>query len=715
LRRLSGWLLRHKLLVLLAWLAVLVAGVVLAPVVTDRMSTDFSLPDQAGYRANLEIGREFGSGRHPTVPVVTLPQGTTVDSPGMREAIGRAFDGVAQRLGGRALSYATAGDRRFASADGRTTYGLVYPAVDAEYDSATVADLVRGPLPPDAVVRVTGIDELSSHEGVSAGSEVVALTLVGALGALVTLALVFGSVLAVVPLLVAAVAILAALLLVGVLTVVTPVNLIVLYLIALIGLGVAIDYSLLLVVRWREEQAAGHEGDEAVHRAMQSAGRAVVLSGSTVAVGLLSLVALPVQFLRGVGYAGLFIPLVSVLVTVTMLPVLLSAAGRRLDWPRRRRGVGSGRAWTAWARGVVRLRWLAVALSVAGLAVLGAFAFDLRAGQGQASSLAAEGPAHDGLVALTGAGIPSGVLTPVEVLVPSGQSDPAGLVGALAGVPGVWAAAAPDDPAWRRQSSALVEVLPAAEPGLDAGRDTVRRIRDAVAAGAPGAQVGGSGVQDADFAQAVYSRFPLMVVLISVVTLVLLTRALRSVLLAAKAVAVNLLSIGAVLGAIVLVWQRGYGAAALGGVGATGALDTFVPVFVFAFLFGLSMDYEVFLLTRMREFHDRGEGTASAVIKGVGHTGRLVTSAALVMFLAFASLAGAQDTTTKVFATGLGAGIVLDATVVRSLLVPALVALLGRWNWWLPPRVAALLRVPPSPARDAGPLPVSPPAVRDLG
>ena len=617
---------------------------------------------------------------------------------------------VSQRLStdfslpARVASYASSGDRRLVSADGRTTYGLVFPSDDGAADrgdpAVATAAALRTALPAGTALEVTGIDQLSAHDdGGSAGAEVVNLTLIGGLGALAVLLLVFGSVLALAPLLVAAVAILATLLLVGLLTVLTEVNLIVEYLVALIGLGVAIDYSLLLVTRWREERAHGHQGDEAVHRSMATAGRSVLLSGSTVAIGLLSLVVLPVPFLRSVGYAGMLIPLVSTLVAVTLLPVLLASGGRRLDWPlrRRRRETASSRAWTAWARGVVRARWAATASSIALLAILGSFALDVEVGEARAGSLATTGPAAEGLARLRQAGVPTGVLTPIEVLLPAG-ADPGVVATSVAAVPGVWTVAAPPGPAWRRAGTALVQVQPSAEPGTATGRQTTQRIRAAAARAVPGAQVGGVGAEDLDFAQAVYGRFPLMVAVIAALTFVLLARAFRSLLLAAKAVAVDLLSIGAVLGAIVLVWQQGHGSQAIAGIPGTGALDVFVPLFVFAFLYGLSMDYEVFLLARMREAYDRTGSTAQAVIEGVGRTGRLVTSAALILFLAFASLAGASDTVTKIFATGLGAGILLDATVVRSVLVPAMVSLMGRWNWWLPTWAARLLRVAPSSA-----------------
>ena len=210
------------------------------------------------------------------------------------------------------------------------------------------------------------------------------------------------------------------------------------------------------------------------------------------------------------------------------------------------------------------------------------------------------------------------------------------------------------------------------------------------------ARVGGVAAEDADFVAAVYGNFPLMVGLIALVTFVLLVRAFRSLLLPLKALLLNVISVGAAWGTMTLVWQDGHGSA-LWGIAATGSLTSWVPLMVFAFLFGLSMDYEVFILARMREEYDRTGSTSAAVIGGIGHTGRLVTSAALILGLAFVAMAAIPMTDTKVMATGLAAGILLDATVIRMLLVPALVSLFGRWNWWLPAFPAALLRVAPSP------------------
>jgi RND superfamily putative drug exporter len=221
----------------------------------------------------------------------------------------------------------------------------------------------------------------------------------------------------------------------------------------------------------------------------------------------------------------------------------------------------------------------------------------------------------------------------------------------------------------------------------------VKRVKE-VAADTPGVLgVAGLGTAQVDFLHAVYGNFPLMLTIIALLTFVLLVRAFRSLLLPLKAVLLNLISLSAVYGAMVLFWQEGHGSDALFGIPETGAVTFWVPLMVFAFLFGLSMDYEVFILARIREEYDAGFPTSAAVIEGIGRTGRLVTSAALILFLAFAALASGPGTDLKILATALGFGILLDATIVRSLLVPSLVSLFGKWNWYLPDWVARLLRV----------------------
>ena len=599
----------------------------------------------------------------------------------------------------RVADYASTGDRAFLGNDGRTSYGLVFTPDAGELSPPSLGPQITAAmapaLPAGSRVRVTGINELASGGQARQGFGVLAETLLAGAAALAVLAVVFGSALALVPLLMAATAILGCFLAIFGLTEITTVSVIVQYLAALIGLGVAIDYSLLLVTRWREELGAGHDREEAVSRAMATAGRSVAFSGVTVAIGLLSLIVLPAPALRSIGFGGMLVPAVSVAVTLTLLPVLLATAGERMDWPRRRRPAAS-RAWTAWARLVVRRKWAATLAALIVLGVFGAVASGIKIGEPAASALGTTTPAAQTLRGLERAGVPAGVLDPIEVLVPSG-ARPARLARRLSALPGVRTAVAPGGPAWRRAGTALISVQPAGEPSTAAGQATLASVRREVGT-VPGALAGGPGALLLDENHAFYGRFPLLIAVLAAVTILLLARAFGSLLLPLKAVLLNLASVGATYGVLVLVWQHGHGSHAIWGIPATGAITNWVPLIAFAFLYGLSMDYEVFILTRIGEERDKTGSTAAGVVEGIGRTGRLVTGAALIMFFAFAALFTGPETDLKVMATALGAGILLDATVVRGLLVPALVAVLGRWNWWLPSWAGRLLRVSALPA-----------------
>jgi RND superfamily putative drug exporter len=255
---------------------------------------------------------------------------------------------------------------------------------------------------------------------------------------------------------------------------------------------------------------------------------------------------------------------------------------------------------------------------------------------------------------------------------------------------------APTGAAWRQPGAAVLDAFAVPDGSSAVGRHVLESVRSVVRESGDGVRLGGLAAQNHDFIEAVYGNFPLMIALIAVITFVLLARAFRSLLLPLKAVILNVISVAAAWGVLELVWQRGHGSEQLWGITATGSITSWIPLMVFAFLFGLSMDYEVFILARMREEYDKSGSTDTAVVRGIGRTGRLVTSAALILFLAFAALAAGPQTEVKVLATGLAAGILLDATVIRALLVPAVVSLFGRWNWWLPQLPARLLRVEPS-------------------
>ncbi len=539
-------------------------------------------------------------------------------------------------------------------------------------------------------VRLTGLDALSAATGQKGGLGLLAEGVLGGLGALLVLAFVFASLMAFVPLLVAVISIMTSFLLVWGLTTVSQVSGIVGFLIALVGLGVAIDYSLLIVVRWREERAHGHDGDEAIVRSMATAGRAVVFSGTTVAIGLLALVVLPVPFLRSVGYGGMVIPLISVVVALTVLPVILSALGGRLDWPHLRSDDRASRSWTGWAHLVVRRRFVAagVAVAVLGALVVAATSITLGPAAGNPDTISRAGAARQGLETLERAGIGAGVLSPIEILAP--RADAATLAGRLDRVPGVQGATAPAAAGWARGPDAIVDVLPHSDSS-----GTVTRVRDAAHATGPSVRVGGIVAQNSDFISAVYGNFPYVVGLIALLTFVLLARAFRSLLLPLKAVLLNVLSVSAACGVITLVWQEGYGSQRrLGHPGVR--LDPVVAA-------ADGVRVPVRALDGLRGVHPRphargvrrDRSTEIAVVRGIGRTGRLVTSAALILFLGFVAMAAAPDTSVKMIATGLGAGILIDATIVRALLVPAAVAVFGRWNWWLPGPLARVLRAAP--------------------
>ena len=257
---------------------------------------------------------------------------------------------------------------------------------------------------------------------------------------------------------------------------------------------------------------------------------------------------------------------------------------------------------------------------------------------------------------------------------------------------------APDDPSWRKDGTALVAAIPTEETVDSTKAEVVQRVDDAVT-DVPGfIGIAGIGPTVLDYINAVYKNFPYTLGLIALVTFVLLVRTFRSILLPIKAVLLNIISVAATFGATVLFWQEGHGSQQIFDIAPTGAVTFWLPVLIFAFLFGLSMDYEVFILARMREEYDKSGDTNDAVITGLARTGRLVTGAAMILFLSFLALSSSPGTDIKVFATALGIGILLDATVVRALLVPALVSLFGKWNWWLPSWAARPLRVEPHAA-----------------
>jgi RND superfamily putative drug exporter len=685
LASMSRFVLRHKLLVVLFWVAMTVAGVVSTGPVGDALSTRFDLPGTEATEVNTEIARTYQSGGfgNPYTVVVQLPEGTTADDPAVQEELTAVLDKVENAAPEtRSVSYVSTGDPAFVSADGRTTFALIYPlpAFDGPSPSEPAVErALQGATVAGELVHVAGFANAEQASGDEQSAGVLVETLIGAGGALIVLLWTFGSLLAFLPLLVAGVAILSSFLLVWGLTGITEVSFIVQFLIALLGLGIAIDYSLLLVTRWREERSKTDDNEAAVQRAMETAGHAIVFSGTTVAISLIALVAIDVPFLRSIGLGGMLIPVVSVAVAITLLPVILATVGPKVDWPRLRRGDQESRLWHRWSELIVRHRVVATVASLALLIAITIPALSIELSSPGSASFAEETVAGD---LMHQAGFAPGVTTPYDVLVKG--ADPTEVAGGLAKVGGVVTAVAPEGEKWRRGGSALVLVLPESGESAGAGRDTVEAVRDAAHAMPGEVRVGGTIPGDVDFIDATYGNFPLILGAILLVTFALLVRAFRSIVLPLKAVLLNALSVAATYGILVLVWQEGHGTELLFDTEATGAIPSWLPLMIFSFLFGLSMDYEVFILARMREEYDRTGSTREAVVRGMSHTGRLVTTAAIILFLAFVSMSTIPEVDVKIMATGLAAGILLDATLIRGLLVPAAVALMGHINWWIP-------------------------------
>ncbi len=697
MHRFAEFVLRHRLVVAIGWLLLAIAGAMAAQPTQKNMTIDFFLPGQPGTAAAKAILHDFGNGgsSSPYLVVLQAPAGQRVA--GNEDKVHEAFlaaQSSAPRL--RLVDEKTSGNKVFESKDGRTVFGMVFYEFSTDPTAKIPTKALTAALEKSAPAGwksgVTGLDVLAAGDSDSSGPGVLLEVLIGGLGALIVLIFVFASFLALLPLIVAGGSILLTYLFLYPISEATNVSFIVNFLVALIGLGVAIDYSLLLVTRWREERDHGRDNHEAVVVAMETAGKAVVFSGVTVAIGLLALVVLPVPFMRSIGYGGALIPLASVLTTLTLTPAILGSIGPKVDWPKVRQENQASKAWTSWTKRVVKNRLVAATV---GVAVMGAFilAFTtIKIGQANSSSLAGNGPAYEALQILEKSGQPSGILTPLQVLstvegAPSVAQD-------LGKVDNITTVVVATDPGNVANGHTVVLAIPDKETVNSRLIQPIRDARDVEKDNKAILGIAGLGADQLDFLKAVYGNFPIMLAFIAILTFLLLARAFRSVLLPLKAVIMNLLTLAATLGFMTLFWQQGYGSDEIYGVQPTGAVTFWVPLMVFAFLFGLSMDYEVFILARIREEKDEhGVTTDGAVVEGIARTGRLVTSAALILFLAFLAMSSGPGTDLKLFATALGFGILLDATIVRSLLVPALISLFGDWNWYMPSWLGKALRV----------------------
>jgi putative drug exporter of the RND superfamily len=703
LARLAHLIVRRRRAVIVAWILLTIFGGFSAGQVSKRWFESFSIPGYSSYEANQRTLKTFGTGEQAPLVAVFRTSGDVTKETGIAKAIAAA---ARINPGSRVSSFWSTGSRAYVSTDGHTAFAEIYPPATPTFSSsvhiAQVRSALKSTAPPGVTTYLTGRDALyDASSGGGQGPSILTEAMIGGLGSLVILFFVFGTLPAVlIPIAIAVASILNTFTLVWILTYITNVSIIVQFLIALVGLGVAIDYALLMIFRFRDELREGEDVETALVETMTHAGRSVIVSGSTVAVGLLSMVILPLPFIRSIGIGGMLIPAVSVVAAITLLPALLATLGTRINsvrlLPKRfvDRGHPEDGWWGKWASLVMRRP---VPVAAVGLAVVGLLVYSglhLNPSEAQAKDFPGSGSAVDGRQALADAGISAGVMKPFVVLVEGGA--PRGpIVAKLRATPGIDGAVAPPD--WRKGSSSLVEAFPSEDGAAKNVRSTIKRVRTELKG--TGGTLGGVAAEDRDFVAAVYSNFPYVLGFVVLLTFILLARAFRSLVLPLKAVILNLVSLAAAYGIIVFIFQDGHGSEAIWNVHATQSIIPWIPLMIFAFLFGLSMDYEVFMLTRMREAYDETGDTRHAIALGLARTGKLVTSAALILMFAFFVLSSSPGVDIKQFGIGLAAGIIFDATVIRALLVPALMRLLGRWNWWLPhPAAKALFVDAPTPS-----------------
>lgn len=671
LPRLAAWCARHRRLVLLLWAAVLVGGVLSAPALFGRLSGDVGDID----------GSE--SARASQLLWAAAPRGDTIaavldgrPAAELRPEVDRLAAEVGALPG--VASVATpwsGGDAGLVATDGRAVAVAVTfeptPAGDAAVDDA--AALLRDAEAPRTVVGGGPLQDDEMDEQAArdlARAEVISMPV-----ALALMVVLFGGVVAAgIPVVVALAGVAATLGALLLATAVADVSVYAVNVVTMLGLGLAVDYGLLLVSRFREEKARTDDPDAALRATFATAGRTVTFSGLTVAAALSGLLVFPDDFLRSMGLAGLAVVLLDLVAALTLVPALLAAWGRRIR-PAPVRPTGGGFARLARR---VRRRPVLVTVVVGGVLLAAATPFlGVRFADPDARSLP-EASASRQLAELAEERFATAAdVDPVTVVLPSALSAPetASLADRLAGLDGVREVSV-------RPGTPGLTVLDVVPEGDSQGPAAMRLVDDVRALGT-GALVTGDAAALADYQDALAERLPWMLAVIAVATTVLLFLFTGSLVVPVKALALGALSLGASFGALVWVFQDGH-LGALVGTEALGSLSITTPVIVLAIAFGLSMDYEVFLLGRIAEEHRRTGDSDLAVERGLQQTGRIVTAAAVLIIVVFAGFVAGGFSPIKQVGLGLALAVLVDATLVRMLLLPAVMTLMGRRNWWAP-------------------------------
>ncbi len=714
LERWTRVVIRRRVLVIACWLACIVLGAICAGRLPGLLSTSLAVPGTSSQAADAILAAHFGENIEGTFTIVLH---TPSPSPAALRVLNRRFSAAA-----RTVPTARAMPLRYAA-------GIAYGEISTSFDLQKAAletgtlrlALSRAGLP---AAEVTGAPALQHDITPILQADLRRGELIAVLAAIVILGLVLGiSVALLIPLLVAACTTLASLVIVFLLAHEFLMVLYVPNLVELIGLGLAVDYSLLVVHRFREEVADDASlVDEAVVRTMATAGRTVLLSGIAVAIGLSVLLIIPVPFVRSLGFAGLVVPVVSILAAVSLQPALLSLLGRpgavRGRFGRQARGHGERpRLWAGVANLVMRRPVVVLVGSAALLAAAALPAAWLEVTPGSVTAIP-QNIESARAISLLRERVGPGVITPVEVVYDTGapgraRSGPVSaaalrLARELLNDPEVFVVAIGTQAPYLDATGRYGQVFVVARDdfGDEATQRLVHQITDRFVPEArfPAGMdvyVGGAPAQGVDFLERVYGSFPWIVLLALALAYLVLVRAFRSLLLPLMAVLLDGVSVAATYGLLVVLFRFGIGSDVLG-LYRVPQIEGWVPVFLFAMLFGLSMDYEVFFVTRMRESWDRFGDNRRAVSEGLTHTGRVVSAAALIMVGALSGLVIGRVAGLQELGAGLALGVLLDATVVRGLLMPSLMVLFGRWNWWLPASLGHLTRGAAPPPTGSG-------------
>ena len=696
MRHFATWTTGHRKTVIISWIVALVAFGMISKSVGADFSEEFQLPDSDSKQA-LDLLEERFPAQSGEAAQIVFKADQGVESP----AVERKMEGVFTKIEGfphvsEVASPYEGGGAAAVSDDGTVAYATVQFDVTGdkinEDKIKEIIEIAQGAGGDGLQVELGGqpISEAQAEEGEDISF------LVGLAAAIIVLLLTFGSVVAMgLPILTALFALGVGISLITLGTHIFPTADFAPFLATMIGLGVGIDYALFILTRFRNGLAEEMAPRDATIAAIDTAGRAVLFAGVTVIIALLGMMLLGLSFLYGVAMSAALAVLFTMISALTLLPAMLTIVGRRVDrlrlpgLGRGKRSVDEGSWWQRWSDRIQRRPWTAALLSGALLLALCIPALSLRLGTNDAGTEPAgktTRQAYDLLAEGFGPGF-NGPLVIAAALPEKG--DDTGMVELHkqleeeAGVAGTTPIAL--SPA---KNAAVFQVYPTTSPQSEATTELLDRIRaDLIppieAETNTQLHVGGINAIFEDFGEAITEKLPLFIGVVVLLSALLLMIVFRSIWVPLKAMAMNLLSIGAAFGLVVAVFQWGWGASLIG-VDSTGPIISFLPIFLFSIVFGLSMDYEVFLMSRIHEEWEHSKDASEAVTRGLALTGRVITAAAAIMVTVFLSLAIGEDRIIKLFGLGLASAVFIDAVIIRSVLVPAIMQLLGERAWWFP-------------------------------